>query len=66
MVKRFDSNIGFSVASIIAVSKQYHQAANTCLYLVNEVLTKEENDDYSLMIYSNNSFQQVIPSLSIK
>jgi len=32
---------------------------------VNEVLSKEE-DTYSLLVYSANSFQQVIPSLSAK
>ena len=32
---------------------------------MNEVLSKEE-DTYSLLVYSANSFQQVIPSLSAK
>ena len=62
MIEKFDDEITLRTSTLIAVKSAHSEAASMCLHLVNEVLSKEE-DTYSLLVYSANSFQQVIPSL---
>jgi len=65
MIEKFDDEITLRVSTLIAVKSAHSEAASMCLHLVNEVLSKDE-DTHSLLVYSANSFQQVMPSLSIK
>lgn len=62
---KFDDEITLKVSVIIAVNNNYKIAGHTCMHLVNEVLTKDD-DMFSLILNCEDNLEEAISLISIK